>query len=95
MENNHTMDEETKKELRANAGVFFIAHLSDFQIASLAAAFSMFHREFTRGFNEVVEKEKEQWRREALGELAQLTMMEAREWAKNMEKERWEDNKND
>ena len=89
------MDEETKKELRANAGVFFIAHMSDIQIASLAAVFSMFHREFTRGFKEVVEKTEEQCRGDVLGTLAQLTMIEAREWAQNMEKERWEDNKND
>ena len=89
------MDKETKKELRANAGIFFLAHLTDFQIASLATAFSMFHREFTRGFKEVVEKEKEQWRAHALGDLAQLTLNEARDWAQNMEKERWEDKEND
>lgn len=89
------MDEETKKELRANAGVFFLAHLTDLQIASIAAAFSMFHREFTAGVKEVVEKEDEQGRGDAAGLLAQLIMMEAREWAQHPEKERWEDNEND
>ena len=89
------MDEETKKELRANAGTFFIAHLSDFQIASLAAAFSMFHREFTREVKEVVDKEKEQWRAHALGALVHHTLMEARDWAQRIEKERWEDKEND
>ena len=89
------MDKETKKELRANAGAFFIAHLSDFQIAALAAAFSMFHREFTRGVKEVVDKEKEQWRAHALGALVHHTLMEARDWAQRIEKERWEDKEND
>lgn len=83
------MDEETKKELRANAGLFFLAHLTDLQIASIAAAFSMFHREFTRCFKEVVEKEDAQCRGYALGSLAQQILTEARECA------RWEDKEND
>lgn len=89
------MDEETKNELRANAGVFFLAHLTDLQIASIAAAFFMFHREFTRCFKEVVEKEDEQCRGDALGALAQMIMMKAREWTQHTEKERWKDNEND
>lgn len=89
------MDEETKKELRANAGVFFLAHLTDLQIASIAAAFFMFHREFTRCFKEVVEKEDAQYREKALGALAKLLMTEAREWAQHTDKEPWEDKEND
>lgn len=89
------MDEKTKKELRANAGMFFLAHLTDLQIAALASAFSMFHRKFTRCFKEVVEKEKEQCRAHALGLLAQHALNEARDWAQNEGKELWEDNEND
>ena len=89
------MDEETKKELRANAGVFFFAHLTDLQIASIATAFFMFHREFTQCFKEVVEKEKRQWRAYALGVLVKNFLMEARDLTQNMEKERWEDKEND
>lgn len=89
------MDEETKKELRANAGLFFLAHLTDLQIASIASAFFMFNREFTRCFKEVVEKEDAQCWGEALGTLARLIMTEAREWAQHTDKERWEDKEND
>ena len=89
------MDEETKKELRANAGVFFLAHLTDLQIASIATAFFMLDREFTRCFKEVVEKEKKQWRAHALGGLVQDILMVARDLTQNMEKERWEDKEND
>lgn len=89
------MDEKTKKELRANAGIFFLAHLSDLQIAAIASAFRMFHQEFTWCFKEVVEKEDEQCRGEALGALVQLSLNEARDWAQYTDKERWEDKEND
>ena len=89
------MDEETKMELSINAGVFFLAHLSDLQIASIAAVFSMFHRPFTRCFKKVVEKEDEQCRAGALGELVHHTLMEARDWGQRIEKEGWEDKEND
>ena len=89
------MDEETKKKLRANAGIFFLAHLTDLQIASIAAAFFMFDQEFTRCFKKVVENEDAQCWGDTLGGLAQLIMTEAREWAKHTDKERWEDKEND